>query len=239
MLLSHKAGLGDFLDKRTPEIMRKGTATASDLLTFFENDEPSFEPGTSFQYSNNGLILAGAIVELVSGEPYYDYVRRHIFKPLGMSDTDPNNRRHQDPLLVTPYTHFTETAMVKDWIIADADLGTPAGGAISSAEDLLRFADGLRRGKLVSLDTLMEITKSREIRPIIGDYGYAFDINEVHGRKVIGHGGEFLGVSTLLAMIQDTPYNIVVLSNQDPDAALRVSGHLVSMAAAASWKSGN
>jgi CubicO group peptidase (beta-lactamase class C family) len=46
------------------------------------------EPGIEFQYSNGGYIVLGAIIEKVSGENYYNYIRKHITESLGMSNTD-------------------------------------------------------------------------------------------------------------------------------------------------------
>ena len=46
-----------------------------------------FTPGERFEYSNYGFILAGVLIEKVSGMSYYDYVRKHIFEPAGMTDT--------------------------------------------------------------------------------------------------------------------------------------------------------
>lgn len=228
MLLAHRSGLGDFLDRRPPDMMRRGLLRAEELLPLFERDAPAFEPGSEWSYSNAGLALAGAIVERVSGEAFPDYLRRHVFAPAGMTDSDPNFVPAPDEGLATPYSHqagadaangtSTVTATAS-WRTVPRDLGSPAGGAVSSARDLMRFATALRDGTLLKPPSLAHLIQARGTTPWGTAYGYATVVQNLLGSTLHGHGGGYHGVSTELYMVAASDLTVLALSNQDPNAA--------------------
>jgi CubicO group peptidase (beta-lactamase class C family) len=84
-LLTHTSGLDDVPRNRADV---EKARTVSDLMELIVKAPLEFEPGTRFGYSNSGFVVLGAIVERLSGQSYYDYVREQIFKPAGMTNTD-------------------------------------------------------------------------------------------------------------------------------------------------------
>ncbi len=86
-LLTHTSGLGDFMRGGYPEWAKEAT-TATELLPLVTGEALLFAPGARESYSNSGYLVLGAIVEAASGQPYFDYVRGHVFEPAGMASTD-------------------------------------------------------------------------------------------------------------------------------------------------------
>jgi CubicO group peptidase (beta-lactamase class C family) len=86
-LLTHTSGLGDYLAGGSREEVKAAT-TATELLPLITGEQLQFTPGERESYSNSGYTVLGAIVEAVSDQSFYDYVRSHIFEPAGMTRTD-------------------------------------------------------------------------------------------------------------------------------------------------------
>lgn len=130
-LVEHKSGLGDFFGPEylaaPPSSLRK----LSDYLPLFVNKPLEFEPGTDQRYSNAGYIVLGLIIERITGQSYYDYVRDHV---TFFDDTNPSNR-------ATPITKRGDSQL--------PGRGSSAGGGYATAADLLRFAKALREDKLL------------------------------------------------------------------------------------------
>lgn len=92
LLLQHRSGVGSFWNERFMA-RRANIRSIRDYMELFQNDSLLFEPGTSQAYSNGGYVLLGAIIEQASGQSYHDYLREHVFKPAGMTNTMPFDRR--------------------------------------------------------------------------------------------------------------------------------------------------
>jgi CubicO group peptidase (beta-lactamase class C family) len=84
-LLLHSSGMGDFLDRITPDIKLGSMRELKDFVPLFVQKPLEFAPGTANRYSNAGYVVLGMIVEAVSGENYYGYIERHILQPAGMT----------------------------------------------------------------------------------------------------------------------------------------------------------
>ena len=148
---------------------------------------------------------------------YYDYVDAHVFKPAKMFSTGFLPESQSVPERSNGYT-------LRDgrWVSNENTLpyrGTAAGGGYSTVDDLLRFAQALQAGKLLSPKLLSEAT-----HPQISEkwYGYGFITVGDGPLRRYGHGGDSPGMNADIRIFPESGYVLVSLSNIDPPAAYRV-----------------
>jgi D-alanyl-D-alanine carboxypeptidase len=225
-LLTHTGGTGDFFgpeyDKHRLELK-----TLNDYLKLFGARGPKFEPGSKWEYSNYGFLLLGAIIERVSGQSYYDYVRDHVYKPAGMTSTesDPEDQPVSDRSV--GYTKMSEDGPPSTTWKPNTDTlpyrGTSAGGGYSIVEDLLKFAMALQDNKLLNAHYTELLTTGKVDAPMGGRYAYGFIDSTVSGVRCFGHGGGAPGMNGELQICPANGYVVAVLANMDPPAATRIS----------------
>ncbi len=226
-LLTHTSGLGDFFKPEFFKNREKYVALKA-YFPIFANDSLQFEPGKSWSYSNAAFIVLGVVVEKVSGEDYFDYVREHIYKPAGMTDSDSFMRNAIVPNLSYGYTRFSgnDPLGIEPRKINWMELplrGSSAGGGYSTAPDLLKFAQALRGHKLLNGELTEKITAPKSETPWGAKYGYGFINDEMSGKSVRGHGGGAPGINSDLKIFWDGSYTVVVMGNYDPPAAQDLS----------------
>lgn len=224
-LLTHTSGVGDFFNTKFLE-KRTRLKKVSDYLPLFVEDKLQFEPGTRFQYSNGGYILLGLIIENLTNLTYFEYVKKHIFNPLGMNDTDTYESDTHNVQLAIGYTNFQFDGTFQEEKTDNLSIrskGSPAGGGYSTVKDLWRFSKGLLENRLIGvkqtnkLITQKEKIYSDEISSI--GYGYGFFVERSNNYQIIGHDGGFPGVSNRLDIYLDNEYIFIALSNDDGGGA--------------------
>lgn len=204
-LLDMTSGIGDFFGPEFAAAPKDKIRTLQDYLPFFAGKPLEFEPGTNRRYSNGAYIVLGLLVEKLSGQDYFSYVREHIFQPAGMRDTDwyPLD----DPVSNRAEGYTRESAQASGAKARGTNVyflparGSSAGGGYSTAPDLLKFSLALQSGQLRI--------------PDFGQYGKA----PVSGFPGIGIAGGSPGVNAALEIDPQSAYTIIVLSNYDPPSA--------------------
>jgi CubicO group peptidase (beta-lactamase class C family) len=213
-LLTHTSGLGSYFGERFLNSSRANYRTIDDYLELVKAEKPAFEPGTRWSYSNTAFLVLGKVVEKASGEDYFEYMRRHIYKPVGMRNTDTFELDRVNSNLAVGYgKEFTDKGVeFRNNIFLHVISGGPAGDGYSTVQDLLKFSLALQNGTLIKPETLkmMRLPKPELNSP---DYGYGLMLDPQRG--IFGHGGDFMGVSTNLDVFPDARYSAIILSNYD------------------------
>jgi CubicO group peptidase (beta-lactamase class C family) len=239
-LLTHTSGLGDIF---TPAYMvhKDEIDTIEGFMPYIINQPLRFEPGTRHQYSNAGFVVLGTIIENVSGENYYSYIRRHITEPLGMNNTDFYRKNDNVPNLARGYTGAnnglpqlpppdgqirtigpppaaggSNTARA-DNLYTLPLIGNPSGGAYSTAGDMLKFSSGLMKHILLS-KRYTDFIMSGKVDTPMGAYGYGFEILQENGYRTAGHSGGAPGINAVFRILTGEDYTVIVLSNYDDGA---------------------
>jgi CubicO group peptidase (beta-lactamase class C family) len=209
-ILNHTSGLGMYWGEKW-EAVGAQIQTIDDFREVI-SDELAFEPGSREAYSNTGYIMLGAIIEKVSGETYYNYVRHTIFAPCGMKSTgfDATNRV-QDGFAVGYFEDAEDGGKLKDNLALHGNRGASAGGGWSTASDLHRFFLAMRDNLIVSAATRAVLWSPKPLTP---KYGYGFQIGDCFaGPGWVGHDGGFPGVEAFVSYHPATGHTLVVLSN--------------------------
>ncbi len=225
-LLTHTGGTGDFFGPEF-DAHRLELRTLQDYVKLLGNREPEFEPGSKFEYSNFGFIMLGAIIEEVSGQSYYDYVREHVYVPAGMTSTASEPEDHADPERSVGYTKMDGGEQWKPNTDTLPYRGTSAGGGYSTVEDLLKFANALQENKLLNAHYTELLTTGKTDTPN-GRYAYGFGDHPINGTRCFGHGGGAPGMNGSLEICPGPGYVVAVLANMDPPAAGRVSDFITN-----------
>jgi CubicO group peptidase (beta-lactamase class C family) len=212
-LLSHTSGYEDYApqDYIIPAWTKPTTPKA--IMDNWAKKPLNFDPGTKWQYSNTNYVIAGAILEKVTGESLLLFLQEHIFKPLGMNSAGEWIRT--GGVDADAYTRFAlgpprPVAREGDgWYFAAGELSmTPS--------DLAKWDVALLQKKILSEKSYAELT--REVKLKNGDathYALGLSLGEQEGTPTLSHGGEvsgFLATNTVFPKKGDA---VIVLSNED------------------------
>jgi CubicO group peptidase (beta-lactamase class C family) len=222
-LLTHTSGLDNFFKPEFFEHREKYVNLIS-YLPLFANDPLLFEPGKDWAYSNAGFIVLGIVVEKISGENYFDYVRNHIFKPAQMIHTDSYERDAVIPNLAAGYTYDENDPQHKmsrhDNKATLPIKGSSAGGGYSTTGDIFLFSKALLGHNLLNEELTNTITSGKvDDHRLNSKYAYGFSDQTFSGKHIVGHNGGGPGINGSLKILKDNGYTVIVLSNYSPPSA--------------------
>jgi len=245
-LLTHMAGIrhnhGDNGEKRDTEAERQALEQLiqrekstqytryTDVikpLDTFKNDPLIFQPGTRVQYSSLGYRLLGCVLEGAANTPYRKLIRDLVFTPAGMKAMTEDDALALVPHRVAGYSKAPDDTLVRA-AFRDVSENLPAGGWLSTSEDLVRFVLAFESGKLVkpaTRDQMLARPKLLDGAPApnpFGNpkyyYGIGIMVGPVDDRPAWFHTGGQSGASALLYWFPDSEVAVALLTNRDGSA---------------------
>ncbi|XTZ13273.1 serine hydrolase domain-containing protein [Micromonospora echinospora] len=171
-------------------------------------------PGARFEYHNPNYQVAARLVEVVGGQPFDDYLRRHVFRPLGMVDSRTGATADDLPPDARGHRMVAGTAVA---LPEPPAFGAGSGGVLSTAHDMAAWLVAQNdRGRgpdgtpVVSAAALAETHR----RPATGSYGLGWTIGETpSGAPLVDHTGGLITVTAYQALLPASGYGVVVLAN--------------------------
>lgn len=222
-LLTHTGGTGDIFGKDWAA-NRQSLRTLDDYMKKFGSRAPEFEPGAQQSYSNYGFIILGLMIERLTGQSYYDYVRDQIFVPAGMKHSSYPVGDGAAPGIAIGYTALNSDGHPTGILRPNFDTlpwrGTSAGGGVSSAPDLLRFVNALQSGKLLPPALFARATSQQ-----VPGEGFGFFLTGDGPSFNWAHGGGALGMNADIRVYPNIGFTIICLANRDPQVAGRIVNH--------------
>lgn len=220
-LLQHTSGLPDYLSYLDMgEVLNDPLAhrDTRDLVNLALAHRPTFAPGTDWQYSNTNYLLAGMLIEKVTGHTWAEEVRRRIITPLDLRETSvPEDATAIPGPHPRGYVRPGQDAPLLDVTAFNPSIAGSAGGIISSGADMNRFLGALVDGKLLHPAQLREMMRTRPTGDSDGRaYGLGLESRPLPcGGLYWGHGGDIIGYETVGgAIVNGSQATIMV--NVDP-----------------------
>lgn len=218
-VLSHTSGYQDYWPEdyvMTPMLDPK---SAQQILDTWAKKPLDFDPGTQWQYSNTNFVIAGRIVEVVSGEPLFQFLTERIFSPLGMTSVwNSDAKQLQPPDATAYYRHALGPLRLAPkegvgWMFA-------AGELAMTAHDLALWDESLLAQSLLKPDSYKQMFTEVKLQDGKGTgYGLGVFVRRRSGHRSIEHSGEVSGFVSDNEVLIDDGTAVAVFTNQDAVAA--------------------
>jgi CubicO group peptidase (beta-lactamase class C family) len=223
-ILSHTSGL-----PRADEWVFNSTITREQVIRDMATINLTTAPGTTWQYNNQNFVLAGYLIEKVTGLSWEDYTRQRILEPLGMKDTNFDLGLTAAPDHARPHSLDILKGQLPIPVMESLGPVGPAGSINASIADMARYAifqlgdgsAGTVDGKpLLTAESLKAMhTAQVEMPALLGDvfsntgYGLGWFRMKYGAVELVEHDGAIFGSISKLTLIPAENMGIVLLSN--------------------------
>jgi D-alanyl-D-alanine carboxypeptidase len=230
-ILSHTSGYQDYWPEDYLMTPMMKPETAQQILDTWAKKPLDFEPGTKWQYSNTNFVIAGEIVEKVSGEKLMDFLGEHIFRPLGMQSVWNSDEVKLTSPDATPYIRYALGPLRlapkegRGWMFA-------AGELAMTAHDLALWDESLIAQSVLKPESYKQMFTEVKLKDGKGtEYGLGVEVKKRDGHRSIEHSGEVTGFVSDNEVLIDDGVAVAVLTNHMAGGASTIA-QLVASAVA-------
>jgi len=243
-LLVHHSGLG--LGAGDLLYIPRGTLSRAEIVKRLRFIKPARSFRSGYAYDNILYIVAGHVIDRVSGQPYEDYMREHVFKPAGMLHST-SDEAHRFATANRAFPHARTGGAVRGVgplrVLDEHDnlapASVPAGLLAISANDLARWLQiQLAKGKLPNGGRLFSEASSAEMwapqtiepigpalpgleetTPSFQQYALGWEVRDYGGAKIIWHSGGVFGFVTVVVLIPEKNVGFAITQNSEDGQA--------------------
>lgn len=205
-LLSHTSGI----IREAPGFNPVKIQPDFDVIKTAYNAPLVFTPGEKYQYCNVGYFSLAEIIRKVSGKPWSEFLSERIFKPFGMNSTRTTTFDEIVPNRANGYSFSSNK-------LSNAEVYQalrPSGAFLSTISDLIKLENALAEKTFLKPETRKVMwTPFKFNDGKDSQYGLGWTIDQVNGRKRIGHGGSLNGFRSYFSRFVDDGLTVIVLTN--------------------------
>jgi len=254
ILMGHLSGIRHYPPDGDEFHSRVHFENILDALDIFANDPLLFEPGTGQSYTTYGTTLLGAAVQEAAGERFLAVLHRYVFEPLGMRSTVgehldsiiPDRSAYYERTNSRPHYHLRKSSwgdgstlgVLLNAPYVDNSNKTPAGGILTTPEDLVRFGSAHLAPGYLQAETLdLTFTPVRLRSGEVTDRGLNWALGTTpEGGRIANHSGGGVGGNSAMIVYLDDGVVVAAqanMSQSDPDIVARPIGEIFRAAARA------
>jgi serine beta-lactamase-like protein LACTB len=212
LLAGHLAGIRHYQGDEF--LISKHYDSVVEGLKIFENDPLVSSPGREFNYSSYGFNLLSAVIESASGENFLSFMRGHVFGPLGLRHTVPDQVTEIIQERARPYSK-AKGQPVQNAPFVDNSYKWAGGGFLSNSEDLVKFGSALLQPGFLKPESLrLLFTSQRATDGKETGYGIGWFVGKsASGQKIYAHDGGAAGGSSRLILYPDAHVVVAMICN--------------------------
>ena len=224
-LLTHTAGMGDY----PAEMDLRRDYTEQQYFDMIKSAPLAYEAGTKWDYSNVGYVTLGILIHKITGKLYGDFLAERIFQPLGMTTARVISEADIVPNRAAGYRLVNAKLKNHEWVSPSTN-STADGSLYLTILDLAKWDAALYQNQPLSQSSLAQawtpVTLNDGTRK---GYGFGWHVEEIHGRRVVYHGGAWQGFKSYILRFPNDRLTIAFFANSWETRDLKLARGLAAI----------